>query len=49
MLKEIARNKRRSVIVVVLFVLVWAGIGLVIFSRLRAAPRPSTDGAAIHG
>src|SRR5438874_8113872 len=27
MLKEIARNKRRSVVVVVLFVLVWAGVG----------------------
>ena len=29
--------------------LAWAGIGLVIFSRLQAAPRPSTNGAAIHG
>ncbi len=30
MLEEIARNKRRSVIVIVLFVLVWAGIGALI-------------------
>ena len=29
-LEEIARNKRRSVIVIVLFVLVWAGIGALI-------------------
>jgi putative membrane protein len=29
--------------------LAWAGIGLVIFSRLQAVPRPATDAAPIRG
>jgi heat shock protein HtpX len=47
-LEEIARNKRRSVIVIVLFVLVWAGIGALL-GALFAGNSGSPVGGIVTG
>jgi heat shock protein HtpX len=50
MLKEIARNKRRSVIVVALFLLVWMGIGAtvgLIFSGGASSPWAAVAGGVV--
>jgi heat shock protein HtpX len=53
MLKEIARNKRKSVLVIFLFVLVWAGIGAILGALLGAGPGsrlgPILTGVAVAG
>lgn len=47
LLREIARNKRRSVIVISLFVLVWAGIGALLGALFSG--RTSSPWAAVAG
>jgi heat shock protein HtpX len=50
LLREIARNKRRSVIVISLFVLVWAGIGALlgaIFSGRTSSPWTAVAGGIV--
>jgi len=50
LLREIARNKRRSVIVISLFVLVWAGIGALlgaIFSGRTSSPWSAVAGGIV--
>jgi heat shock protein HtpX len=44
MIEEIARNKRRSVIVIALFVLVWAGIGALLGALLAGSSGSSGAG-----
>ena len=44
MIEEIARNKRRSVIVMVLFVLVWAGIGALLGAIFSGGSKSPTAG-----
>ncbi len=44
MLEEIARNKRRSLIVIVLFVLVWAGIGALLGALFGGNSNSSVGG-----
>ncbi|HXY91764.1 MAG TPA: M48 family metallopeptidase [Acidimicrobiia bacterium] len=48
MLEEIARNKRRSVVVIVLFVVVWAGIGALL-GALFASSSSSPLGGIVAG
>ena len=49
MLEEIARNKRRSVIVIVLFVLVWAGIGALLGALFGGGNSSSPVGGIVTG
>jgi heat shock protein HtpX len=48
-LEEIARNKRRSVIVIVLFVLVWAGIGALLGALFGGGNSSSPVGGIVTG
>ncbi|HEY3833648.1 MAG TPA: M48 family metallopeptidase [Acidimicrobiia bacterium] len=47
MLQEIARNKRRSVLVVIGFVVIWLGIGALLGALLGAGGSSGSEGSAI--